>query len=476
MGQNAGGSESHLLHRVLSTRDLVLLNTAAIVGLRWLSMAAKIGPTSLALWALGLVIFFVPLALCVLELSSRLPGEGGLYVWTKTAFGDVHGFIAGWSYWTANLVFFPSLLLFAAGVSLYVGGDRWLALTDAAGYNTAYCLTVLWGATALNIIGLQRAKWLQNIGAIATWSATTLLLVGGGIAWYRYGAATPITVPTLVPDLGSMPALATLATIALAYSGLELGPIMGGEIKDPRKQIPRAILISVMLIAAIYMAGTAALLIALPATQIDLIGGIPQALAAVGDRLGFPAFGPLTSGLVALASIGGIGAWITGTARLPFVVGVDRYLPKPLATLHPKYATPYIALLTQAVIATLVLLAAISGTSIHEAFLLLIDMTLILTFLPLLYIFAALPMLRRRAAGSNAGLTLIPGGAPGCWLASGLGFATTLLAIVTSVVPPDGSSNRGLFFAKVVGGCILMLAVGLVFYARGRRHRDPAPA
>ena len=175
MGQDAAGNGSHALHRVLSTRDLVLFNIAAIVALRWLSMAAKVGPSSLTLWTLGMVAFFVPLALCVLELSSRLPAEGGLYVWTKTAFGDLHGFIAGWSYWTSNLVFFPSLLLFAAGVFLYLGGDRWLGLANDTSYNTGFCLAALWSATLLNIVGLKRAKWLQNIGGIATWSVTALL-------------------------------------------------------------------------------------------------------------------------------------------------------------------------------------------------------------------------------------------------------------------------------------------------------------
>jgi amino acid transporter len=439
-------------------------------------MAAKVGPSSLALWTLGMVAFFVPLALCVLELSSRLPAEGGLYVWTKTAFGDLHGFIAGWSYWTSNLVFFPSLLLFAAGVFLYLGGDRWLDLANDTSYNTGFCLAALWSATLLNIVGLKRAKWLQNIGGIATWSVTALLLAGAAIAWYRFGAATAIGKASLTPDLGSMSALTTFATIALAYQGLELGPILGGEIKNPRKQIPRAILISVVLITAIYLAGTTALLVALPPAQIDLIGGLPQALAALSERLGMPAFGPLASGLVALGSLGGLGAWITGTARLPFVVGVDRYLPKPLSALHPKYATPYIALLTQASITTLILLAAVSGTTIHEAFLLLIDMTLILSFLPLLYIFTALPLLRHRAAGKNDGINLIPGGSIGCWLVSALGFATTLLAIVTSIVPPDTSANRGLFLIKVGGGCVLIIGIGLAFYACGRYRRDPAAA
>ena len=119
------------LQRVLGTRDLVLLNIAAIIGLRWLSTAAQIGPSSLSLWALGLLFFFLPVAFTVLELSSRIPGEGGLYLWSKAAFGDLHGFIAGWAYWVSNLAFFPSALLFGAGVVLYVGGPNWLAVAEA---------------------------------------------------------------------------------------------------------------------------------------------------------------------------------------------------------------------------------------------------------------------------------------------------------------------------------------------------------
>src|SRR5579859_7354680 len=130
------------LRRVLGTWDLVLFNIAAIVALRWLSMAAQIGPSSLALWLLGLLAFFVPLALAVLELSARIPGEGGLYLWTKAAFGDIHGFIAGWTYWVSNLAYFPAALLFSAGIFLHVGGSDWLRHSNDGRYNLIYCLAV----------------------------------------------------------------------------------------------------------------------------------------------------------------------------------------------------------------------------------------------------------------------------------------------------------------------------------------------
>lgn len=295
------------LHRALGTVDLVLLNVAAIVGLRYLSIAAQIGPSSLTLWLLGLITFLIPSALTVLELSSRLPGEGGMFLWSKAAFGDLHAFIAGWSYWIANLVFFPSLLIFGAGAFLYIHGGTWLKLADNPLYNGTFCLGILWFSVVLNILGLERSKWLQNVGAVATWLVGALMLCAGVLAWHRFGAATPITVRGLVPNLRSLPAVAGFATMALAYSGLELGPILGGEIKNPRRTIARALLIACVAIGILYIAGTSALFMALPAQQINAISGIPQALSAIAIRAGVPMFGFIAAALVTLSQIGSLG-------------------------------------------------------------------------------------------------------------------------------------------------------------------------
>jgi amino acid transporter len=458
------------LHRALGTVDLVLLNVAAIVGLRYLSIAAQIGPSSLTLWLLGLITFLIPSALTVLELSSRMPGEGGMFLWSQAAFGDLHAFIAGWSYWIANLVFFPSLLLFGAGAFLYIHGGTWLALADNPLYNGTFCLGILWLAVVLNILGLERAKWLQNVGAVATWTVGALMLCAGVLAWHRFGAATPITARDLVPNLRSLPTVASFATMALAYSGLELGPILGGEIKDPRRTIARALLIACVAIGILYIAGTSALFMALPAREINAISGIPQALSAIAMRVGVPMFGFIAAALVTLSQIGSLSAWITGTARLPFLFGLHRYLPGALGAVHPVSGSPYVALLTQGILASLVLLAAISGSAIHDAYLILIDMTVILSLLPLLYMFAALPVLRRRASDEPVNIALIPGGLFACWLIGGTGFLVTLLALALAMVPPADTSSPTLFAIKVIGGCATLLAAGLVFFVRGRRR------
>ncbi len=465
------------LRRALGTFDLVLLNIAAIVGLRWLSTAAQLGPASLTLWIIAFVLFFVPSALTVQELSSRIPHVGGLYRWTQSAFGDTHGFLAGWAYWVSNLVFFPSVLLFVSGVILHVAGPSWRSLAENPVYNGLFCLALLWSVTFLNILGLRRAKWLQNIGGLASIAIGAQVLIGGALAWWRFGSATHVSLASLAPDLNSLPTLNTFAILILAFVGLELGPILGDEIRNPARSIRRAILISGVVITIIYVAGTASLLVALPASQIGVISGIPEAMEATGARIGMPMFGPVAAALLALTSAGGLGAWVTGTARLPFVMGLGHYLPGRLGAIHPRHGTPHVALLVQAAATSVVLLAAISGSTVHEAYLLLIDMTAALSCAVWVYIFAALPVLRRRGVGDREEVALIPGGPRVGWMVAWLGVLATTFATVVSLIPPEGSAHPTLFLIKGAGGCILVFAVGLAVCHRGRArmlHADAA--
>jgi len=218
---NAGaGNDAPHLRRSLGALDLVLMSVAAIISFRWLSIAAQIGPSSLTLWALGMLLFFVPSALTVLELSTRLPGEGGIYIWCKAAFGELHAFVVGWCYWVSNLVFFPSLLIFIASVFLYTKGGNWLTLAASPLYNGAVSLGVLWFATLLNVAGLHRAKWLQNVGGVATWLAGAMIFGGGALAWHAFGSATSFRPAALLPDVTSLRTLASFAAMALAYVGL----------------------------------------------------------------------------------------------------------------------------------------------------------------------------------------------------------------------------------------------------------------
>jgi amino acid transporter len=460
------------LRRTLGVSDLVLLNIAAILGIRWLSTAAQMGPSSILLWFLAVLVFFIPSGLAVMELNSRESGEGGVYLWAKAAFGEQHGFIAGWTYWVNNLFYFPGLLLFIAGAFLYLGGDSLLRLGDNAYYNAGFSLVLLWLVIGMNIVGLNKGKWIPNIGALATAAIFIVLVITGTWAWSRFGSATPFTAGAMVPDVKAFATLTFFATMTFAFAGLELGPAMGGEIKQPERSLPRAMLISGLIIAAIYILGTAMLLIAVPEGAINVITGIPQALAAIGERVALPGLAFIGALLVVLSSTGGLGAWISGVARIPYAIGIDRYLPKALGSTHPRYGTPHVALLTQGIVVTLLMLAAVTESTIEEAYIMLLDMTIILYFIPFLYMFAALPVLRMKAAGNDEGVSRVPFGSVGPWLFGGLGFSATLLSIILALLPPADSETPGIFLLKVGGGCIAFIAVGLFFFHRNRTGGD----
>ena len=458
------------LQRTLGTFDLVLLYVAAIIGPRWLSTAAQYGPASVTLWVIALLVFFIPSALTVQELSSRIPHEGGLHLWTKAAFGEVHGFLAGWAYWLSNLVFFPSLLLFVSGIVLHVGPRSWRGLAESPLYNGLFCLGLLWAVTLVNVLGLRHAKWVQNVGGMSTLVVTAQVLLGGALAWWQFGPATPVSAASLVPDISAPATLSTFAILILAFVGFELGPLLGDEIRNSAQSICRAIYVSSLVIALTYIAGTLALLVALPQAEISAISGVPEAMEAIGQRSGFAHFGTIAATLLVITGVGGLGAWLSGTGRLPFVLGLGHYLPERLGAVHPRYGSPHVALLWQAVAISLVLLAAISGSTIHEAYILLIDMTVALNCAVWVYIFAALPVLRRRAAGRNENIALMPGGTVASYVVPGLGAVAAAFATVVSMIPPSGSEHPALFLLKGIGGCVLVFAIGLVLYRLGNRR------
>jgi amino acid transporter len=250
---------------------------------------------------------------------------------------------------------------------------------------------------------------------------------------------------------------------------------MSDEIRDARRTMARAILGSGVLIAVIYIVGTFAVLVLLPAGQVDAKSGVFQALTSASTLLKIGALGILGSFLVTFGNAGGVGSTVAGLSRVPFVVGVDRYLPEFFGKIHPRWRTPYISILVQAVISGAILLFSQINQSVASAYQVLVDAAVILYFIPFLYMYAAVIKLAARAdRRENEHAVLIPGGKAGVWLAGGLGLFVTLLSIALSFVPPGDSTNKILFELQVVGGTLGAVAIGLVLFYRGVREKARA--
>jgi glutamate:GABA antiporter len=461
------------LRRALRFRDLTLLYLAAALSIRWISTAAAAGPGTLVIWIFALAAFYLPIAAGVMELSSRYPQEGGLYIWTREAFGDFSGFITAWMYWMSNLPYFPSILYFGAGSLLFAAGARGRALSASPAWFMSFAVAWLAIITVVNILGLDAGKWLNNVCSTAGWFSVLVLVALGSVAAARFGPATHFPPAAFLPHFSLKNAI-FWSTIVFAYSGCETGSFMGDEIDHPRRTIPRALLASGIVLALAYVAGTAALLIALPSSDVSGVDGFMRGTAGLCARLGLP--WPLVAGmaaLLALSAIGGAASYLSATSRLPFVAGIDRYLPPVFGRIHPRFHTPWVAIAVYGLAGMAVAALGQAGTSVRGAYDVLVSMSIVTTFLPFLMLFAALLRLQSRPAASE--VRRIPGGRPVAIALACIGFATTFVTIVLSVVPPDEEPNKPLAVAKVLLSTAALIAAGVLVFliARHRRRRQP---
>jgi glutamate:GABA antiporter len=451
--------------------DLLLFNIAAVLGPRWIAAAAHNGTSSISLWVLAAVGFFVPTAMVIVELTSRFPQEGGLYAWSKDAFGDFHGFVAGWTYWIYTIFYFPALLLASASMSAYVVGPSGAALAQNRMFLLVGSFVLLIVAVGMNLVGLNIGKWLQNAGGVSTYLPLLILAALAFFLVRAHGSITNFTLANMMPHW-NWGTVNFWPQIAFAFTGLEIGSMMSEEVRDPRRTFPRAIFASGALIAVIYIVGTLAVLSLLPASDVDTKSGVFQAITNGSTMLRIGFVGILAAMLVSVGNAGGVGSTVAGVSRVPFVAGLDRYLPAAFGKIHPKWKTPYVAILVQAVISGVILLATQINETANSAYQILVDATTIVYFISLMYMYAAaIRLAYRKDRKTTPGAVLIPGGVVGVWIASLLGIFVVLGGIALSFIPPAESANKFLFVAKLIIGTVVSVLLGLVVYYRGVREK-----
>jgi amino acid transporter len=460
------GTKSQL-RKTMGFWDVLLFNIATVLGPRWIAAAGHNGTSSISLWVLAAVFFFVPGALVINELSSRFPEEGGLYVWSREAFGPFHGFVAGWTYWIYTVFYFPGLLLASASMSAYI-----IELAQDRTFLVAVSLGLLLISVVLNIIGLNIGKWLQNAGGVGTYLPLLMLVGIATIVVWRSGSATHFTAQNMMPAW-NWDTVNFWSQIAFAFTGLELVSAMSEEVRDPRRTLPRAVFGAGALIALMYIAGTFAILALVPAADLDPQSGVFHAITvgSIALRVGF--LGILAAVLVTVGNAGGVGSTVAGIARVPFVVGIDRYLPAAFGKIHPRWKTPYISILVQAIVSGAILLGSQINETTRGAYQFLIDAAIILYFIPFLYMFAAvIKLASRKDRKENPLAILVPGGTSGVWIAGGLGFVVVLIGILVSLVPPGDSADKLGFELKLIAGTAASVLLGLILYWRGARAKQ----
>src|SRR6202047_1503749 len=451
-------------------RDLVLFYVVTGVSLRWIAAAASIGPSSILIWIGAWLFFYVPLALSVIELSSRYPEEGGLYVWTKKAFGEGPGFIAAWTYWNSNLPYFPAVLYFAASNVLFLR-PSWQRYSHSAQYFVVFSVAVLAVLTFINLVGMNIAKWSYNIGALSMWIPALMVVVMGFIAWARFGSATSFHGSALLPS-PQLRQIIFWSTLIFAFGGCETASFLAGEIKNPRRTIPRALLIAGFTIAFCYILGTFCVLLALPSAEASNLDGLVQAIERTSERLGLHGVTSTAAALIAISNIGAAAAFLAAAARLPFVAGIDGFLPAVFGWVHPRWHTPYASVLARGLIGIAFVFLGQAGTSVKGAYDVLVSIGVITYLVPYLFVFAS--RVRVQGEPTGADVILVPGGKPAAISIAIVGFCTTMFAILLSLIPSPEEPHKILVTVKVLGAASMLIGLGMVVYWVGKSGRRPA--
>jgi glutamate:GABA antiporter len=468
LSDNGRETSGPSLKRALGRWDLVALFVVAIFNLNVVPSIAANGGVTVWLWLISLIFFFWPQGIAVLELAHRYPGEGGVYLWAKEVFGDFHGFLSGWCYWTNNMMYVPTVMLYFVGVSVFVLGPGHEALADNKLFTVSASLLLFVLLVVLNIRGLGVGKWVNNLGGIGTGIAAAVLVGLGIVMWLRFG--TSVTGADFRIPADPRFVLNSFGVICFGLVGLELASVMGDEIREPEKNLPGAVAWGGVLSGVLYILTTLTLLIAVSKDQISVLQGIVQAVGHMAGRIGV-AWIVAPFALMLSISIAGIGsAWLAGSARIPFVAGLDSYLPEWLGRIHPKYGTPYAALILHAVVSVSLVGLNFLGGSVQETFQKLLSLAVVLQLVPFLYMFAALLKLAMREDDGKGRYSR------GVLIASGAsGLITTILAIIVAFFPAQQITSVALYEVWMIGGTVFFIGLAaFFFFIYGRRKAAAA--
>jgi amino acid transporter len=459
-------ASSATLKRALRLPDLILLNIVAVYTPGTLAQNLPLGRWGLLIWTLGILAFMWPYGAAIGELSRIAPREGGVYAWTTLAFGRFHGFLCGWCYWVNTFLYVPSAFLGIAAVISLLGGERTAWLNEQPWMVGLLAIGTLWFSALLHRRGLEQGKWLQNIGAIGRLTMALAILVAAIWKLVEAGGVTGHPLPpgpSAVPlDLWRKMALWPFTLNALV--GLDLGAAMSEEADAPARDIPRSLLIGGLAVGLSYLLTYGALLV-IGFDESNVIYGHVLAINSIIARPDHALTALLGTVIILVELLGMLGsgaAWLAAPARIPFAIGLDRYLPRAFGSIHPRYGTPHVALLAQAVVATILILVNIHGASLQEAYLALLGGSIVLVLITYLYLFAAWQRLRRQHDGGSRTATAL----------GGLGIIAATTGIAACFIPPPVVAAIVGFELKIIGAVIFMIASGLGVYAWERRaHR-----
>lgn len=449
--------------RVISIFVLAMLNVSIMASLRNLPLVAELGYKMIFFFAVVSLTFLIPCALVSAELATGWTKSGGIYVWVREALGDRWGFFSIWMQWVHNVTWYPAILSFVAATLAYIFNPD---LADNRLFIQSVVLIVFWGMTLINYFGIETSTIVSTIGVIAGTILPGLFIIGLGVTWFMMGHPTQIsfTPGALVPDFSQWGNIVFLAGLFLAFSGLEVSAGYAGEVKNPQKNFPKAIMIAAGITLFLFMLGALAIALVIPKENISLVSGLMEAMKLYLSQYGLSWILPVLALLLVIGAVAEVNSWIMGPVKALYTTSIHGNLPPFFQNLN-KHGMPTHLLLFQAIIVTIVSFIILYMPTVSTAYWILTAISAQIYLI--MYIFMFISAIRLRYTHPHIPRVYkIPHPHKGIWFVASLGLAASIFAICIGFVPPTqlATGSRIVYQSLLFFGLIIMIAIPLIIY------------
>ncbi len=440
--------------RTLSIFSLAMINVAAIGTVKNWPLIAENGLSTVFFLVLAALVFFIPVSLVAAELATGWPKLGGVFVWVKEAFGHKTGFLSVWLSWVNNVIWYPTILSFIAAAIAYIFNPN---LADHRLFTMIIMLILFWGITFVNLLGMRTSSWISTIGVVLGSFVPAALIIFLGFSWFLGNNPTQITfsLKNLIPDVTSIDQVVIFIGVLLTLAGMEMSAVHARDVKNPQRDYPKAILLSVVIILILSILGVLSIAIVVPKEKISLVAGSLQAFAYFVEPYGLNWMTPYVAALIAIGAVGSISTWTVGPTKGLLAAAKQGDLPPSFRKVN-KHGMPHVLLIAQAVIVTILSLMFLLMPTINSAFWIITVMVAQLYLVMYILMFAAAIKLRYKKPDVKRAYR-VPFGNVGMWIISGLGILSSFLALLVGFFPPTQitKENYPFYLSFLIVGMII---------------------
>ncbi|MDE6766052.1 MAG: amino acid permease [Duncaniella sp.] len=449
---------------------LVIMNIVAVVSLRGLPAEAEYGVSSAFYYILAAVVFLVPVSLVAAELAAMFPyQQGGMFRWIGEAFGDKAGFLGIWLQWIESTIWYPTVLTFGAVSLAFIGMDHIYDTHLAANkfYTIIVVLAIYWLATIISLKGMGWVGKVSKIGGLVGTIIPVGLIVVCAVIYLATGGQSQMDWHgSFIPDFSNFNNIVLAVSIFLFYAGMEMSGVHVREIKNPTVNYPKAVIIGAIATVAIFILGTYALGVIIPAKDINLVQSLLVGFDNYFSVLHVKWLSPVIAIALAFGVLAGVLTWVAGPSKGILAVGQAGYLPKFFQKTNKNGVQKNILYL-QGIVVTVLALLMVVMPSVESFYQILSQLTCILYLIAYLLMFASAIRLRYNMKDAPRPYRLGKSGNGVMWLIAGVGFIGSLLAFIFSFFPPSQieMGSNAVWFSVLIFGTILFVVLPFIILA-----------